>query len=130
MVTRILAADGVPLTGVRIVDGSGLSRLNRLTARALISILEAAWASPPLRRAFLGALPVAGKNGTLRRRMHRTPAFGKVRAKTGTTSQSSALSGFVEDRFAFAILQNGNPVATWWAQRAQDRFVTALAAAK
>ena len=130
VVTRILAADGIPLAGVRIVDGSGLSRLNRLTAQALIAILRAAWASPELRRAFLTALPVAGKTGTLRRRMTQGPARGNVFAKTGTTSQSSALSGFVRHRYAFAVLQNGSPVATWWAQRAQDRFVAALAAAK
>ena len=130
VVTRVLAADGIPLTGVRIVDGSGLSRLNRLTARALTAILQSAWASPPLRRAFLTALPVAGKSGTLRYRMRTRPARGNVFAKTGTTSQSSALSGFVKGRFAFAVLQNGNPVASWWAQRAQDRFAATLAAVK
>lgn len=130
VVTRILATDGIPLRGVRIVDGSGLSRLNRLTARALIAILRAAWANPRLRNAFLAALPVSGRNGTLRHRLGVAPTVGNVHAKTGTTSQSSALSGFVRDRFAFAILQNGSPVPTWWAQRAQDRFVRALAAAK
>jgi D-alanyl-D-alanine carboxypeptidase len=51
-----------------------------------------------------------------------------VRAKTGTTSRASALSGYVRDRYAFAVLQNGQPVSTYWARTAQDRFAQALAA--
>lgn len=123
-----LAAAGVPLAGVRIVDGSGLSRLNRLTANALVGILRAAWRDPELRTTFLAALPVAGRNGTLTRRMRRPPAIGTVVAKTGTTSESSALSGFVRRRFVFAVLQNGHPVSHYWARRAQDRFASVLAA--
>lgn len=130
VLTRILAADGIPLDGVRIVDGSGLSRLNRMTAAALVGILKAAWASPVLRKAFVGALPVSGRSGTLRHRMRRGPARGRVFAKTGTTSEASTLSGFVSGRFAFAVLQNGHPVPSWWARQAQDRFAAALASAK
>ena len=129
VVTRLLAADGVPLAGVRIVDGSGLSPLDRLTPRALVALLQAAWANPPVGRALLAGLPVAGKVGTLRRRMLRPPAFGKVFAKTGTTMYSSSLAGFVRSRYAFAVIQNGNPIASWWARVAQDRFATVLAAA-
>ena len=49
-------------------------------------------------------------------------------AKTGTTRTASALSGFVRDRYVFAVLQNGRPISTYWARLAQDRFATALAA--
>ena len=128
--TRVLTADGIPMAGVRIADGSGLSRLNRLTAAALIGILQAAWTSPQLRPAFVGALPVAGRSGTLRHRLLTTATRGRVFAKTGTTSLSSSLAGFVRDRYAFAIVHNGSPVASWWARQAQDRFVAALASAK
>jgi D-alanyl-D-alanine carboxypeptidase len=55
---------------------------------------------------------------------------GKVFAKTGTTARSSALAGYVNGRYAFAVLQNGSPVSSWWARRAQDRFVTVLAKAQ
>jgi D-alanyl-D-alanine carboxypeptidase/D-alanyl-D-alanine-endopeptidase (penicillin-binding protein 4) len=127
IVTRELAAAAVPLEGVRIVDGSGLSRLDRLTVNALVAILEAAWADPTVRRPFLDALPVAGMNGTLEDRMRRPPARGQVLAKTGTTREASGLSGFVRGRYAFAILQNGNPLSYWWARVAQDRFATVLA---
>ena len=54
-------------------------------------------------------------------------ARGRVRAKTGTTNIASALSGYVGERFAFVIVQNGTPVAAWAAREAQDRFVQALA---
>lgn len=127
VVTRQLAAADVPLAGVRIADGSGLSALDRLTPNALVAILEAAWATPQVRTRFLAALPVAGVSGTLRDRMRRPPALGNVLAKTGTTSGASALSGFVRGRYVFAVLQNGRPLAGWWARVAQDRFATALA---
>jgi D-alanyl-D-alanine carboxypeptidase/D-alanyl-D-alanine-endopeptidase (penicillin-binding protein 4) len=123
-----LAGAGVPLAGVRIVDGSGLSRLDRLTADALAALLLAAWRDPLLRGSFLSTLAVAGLNGTLEDRLEQAPARGKVYAKTGTTNAASALAGYVGGRYAFAVLTNGSPVAYWWCRRAQDRFVTALAA--
>jgi serine-type D-Ala-D-Ala carboxypeptidase/endopeptidase (penicillin-binding protein 4) len=127
-VRSVLAEAGVPLEGVRIVDGSGLSLLDRLTARALAALLRTAWANQEVRPVLFAALPVAGISGTLSDRMRRPPARGNVRAKTGTTWQASALSGFVKRRYVFSVLQNGNPVSSFWARRAQDRFATALAA--
>ncbi|MBA3842342.1 MAG: D-alanyl-D-alanine carboxypeptidase/D-alanyl-D-alanine-endopeptidase [Actinobacteria bacterium] len=129
IVLRDLAAAGVPLAGVRMFDGSGLSLDDRLTANALAGLLVAAWNDPDLRNPFWASLPVAGVSGTLEDRMRRAPARGAVRAKTGTTNRASALSGYVRDRFVFAVLQNGFPVSTWSARQAQDRFATALAAA-
>jgi D-alanyl-D-alanine carboxypeptidase/D-alanyl-D-alanine-endopeptidase (penicillin-binding protein 4) len=127
-VMRLLGADGIPLAGVRFVDGSGLSLLDRLTAASLVAILEALWSDPTLQPVLKRALPVAGRTGTLRDRM-RTPSLrGKVAAKTGTTSEASALAGFVKGRYVFAILQNGHPLSYWWARKAQDRFATVLAA--
>jgi serine-type D-Ala-D-Ala carboxypeptidase/endopeptidase (penicillin-binding protein 4) len=127
VVTKELAAADVPLAGVRIVDGSGLSSLDRLTPNALVGILEAAWSTPQVRTRFVAALPVAGVSGTLHDRMRRAPARGNVVAKTGTTSIASALSGFVRGRYVFAVVHNGHPVSSWWARVAQDRFATVLA---
>jgi D-alanyl-D-alanine carboxypeptidase/D-alanyl-D-alanine-endopeptidase (penicillin-binding protein 4) len=129
VVTTALSDAGIPLTGVRIVDGSGLSRLDRLTAGALVGILQASWADPDVRPFVIAALPVAGVNGTLEDRMRRAPARGNVLAKTGTTSDASALSGYVKSRYVFAVLQNGRPLSYWWARVAQDRFATVLASA-
>jgi D-alanyl-D-alanine carboxypeptidase/D-alanyl-D-alanine-endopeptidase (penicillin-binding protein 4) len=128
VVMRTLAEAGVPTAGVRIVDGSGLSRLDRLTAESLGGLLKVAWADPIVRPALLAALPVAGVNGTLEGRLRRPPARGRVLAKTGTTRDASALSGYVRNRFAFAVLQNGHPLSYWWARVAQDRFAQVLAA--
>jgi serine-type D-Ala-D-Ala carboxypeptidase/endopeptidase (penicillin-binding protein 4) len=128
VVMQTLAEANVPVTGVRIVDGSGLSRLDRLTTNAVAAILRAAWNDPAVRPAFVAALPVAGVNGTLEDRLRKPPARGRVLAKTGTTSDASALSGYVSTRFVFTVLQNGHPLSYWWARRAQDRFVSVLAA--
>ena len=127
-VRAALAEAGVPLAGLRLVDGSGLSSLDRLTARSLAALLRVAWADPEVRPYLLAALPVAGISGTLSDRMRRPPARGHVQAKTGTTSLSSALSGYVKRRYVFSVLQNGSPISTYWARKAQDRFATALAA--
>ncbi len=129
VVVRDLGAAGVPLVGVRIVDGSGLSLFDRLTAQALGALLVAVWNDIDLRTPFWASLPIAGVNGTLDKRMREPPAKGTVRAKTGTTSRASALSGYVGDRYVFAVLQNGVPVSTSAARKAQDRFATALASA-
>jgi PBP4 family serine-type D-alanyl-D-alanine carboxypeptidase len=126
-VRRVLSERGVPLAGVRLVDGSGLSTLDRLTARALAALLISAWSDPAVRPAFVRSLPVAGVNGTLEDRMERPPARGNVRAKTGTTREASALSGYVRSRYVFAILQNGSPIPWWYARRGQDRFAQLLA---
>ena len=128
VVMQELAEAGVPMTGVRIVDGSGLSRLDRLTANALAAILKAAYADPTIKPAFVASLPVAGINGTLEDRLRKPPTRGRVLAKTGTTSDASALSGYVSTRYVFTVMQNGHPLSYWWARRAQDRFVRVLAA--
>jgi len=130
VVTGLLAQAGIPLDGVRVVDGSGLSLLDRMTAAALASLLSVMWNDLDLRLELVASLPVAGRTGTLHSRMRHTVAAGIVRAKTGTTSNASALSGFVGDRYVFSILQNGFPVSWTWARIAQDRFATALAAAE
>jgi D-alanyl-D-alanine carboxypeptidase/D-alanyl-D-alanine-endopeptidase (penicillin-binding protein 4) len=129
VVSGLLAQAGVPMSGVRIVDGSGLSLLDRFTANALVSLLTVMWNDPGVRPEVLAALPVAGRSGTLVDRMRGTAAAGVVLAKTGTTSNASALSGFVGDRYVFSILQNGWPISWSWARVAQDRFAAVLAAA-
>jgi serine-type D-Ala-D-Ala carboxypeptidase/endopeptidase (penicillin-binding protein 4) len=126
---RLLSDAGVPLAGVRMVDGSGLSLLDRWTPRGLATLLRTMWVDPDLRQYVVPALPVAGESGTLEYRMRTGPARGRVRAKTGTTNNSSALSGFVGDRYVFSIVENGNPVHTLNAERSQNRFAQVLARA-
>ena len=122
VVRAALADAGVPVEGVRIADGSGLSALDRLTANALVAILKAGAADPSIRDAFVTSLSVAGVSGTLEKRLARRPTRGRVIAKTGTTNAASSLAGFIRRRYVFAILQNGSPVPYWSARAAQDRF--------
>lgn len=127
VVREALHEAAVPLGGIRIADGSGLSRLDRLSASTLVGLLLAAERDGAIRDAFVSSLAVAGVSGTLEDRLDRRPTYGRVVAKTGTTRVASSLSGFVRGRYVFAVLQNGAPVATWAARAAQDRFVTTLA---
>jgi len=117
----------VPLRGVRIADGSGLSSRDRFTARALAGILLASWKDPRVRPYVWRALAVAGRRGTLSDRL--LGAEGLVRAKTGTTDIASALSGYAGRSYVFAVVQDGSPISTSSAREAQDRFASVLAGA-
>ena len=128
LVVAAMRDAGIPVGGVRIVDGSGLSSLDRLTAEALVGVLRAGASDPAIRAAFLDSLAVAGLNGTLSSRL---PALrGKVKGKTGTTDLACTLSGLIGGSVAFAVLENGSPVSSWAARAAQDRFVTILASSR
>ena len=129
VVRRVLAQNGVPLEGVTIADGSGLSSLDRLTPQALVAILRQCWADGALRGTLVQAMAVAGRSGTLEHRLLGPGTRGTVVGKTGTTDLASVLSGFVHRRYAFAVMENGKPVQWWTARAAQDRFVQLLAAA-
>lgn len=131
VVTRkLLTAAGIPLAGVRMVDGSGLSLLDRWTPAGIAAELRTMWLDPDLKPFLWRALPIAGESGTLglEHRMRSGPAYGYVRAKTGLTDNSSALSGFA-GRYVFSILENGFPVNTKAAWRTQDAFAQVLARA-
>ena len=127
VVKRVLRDAGVPIAGVRIADGSGLSSLDRLTPRSVVSLIGAARENRSLWPHFRGSLAIAGLTGTLKDRLRTKPSRGAVRAKTGTTNLSSALSGIVRDRYIFSVIMNGTAVPYWRARPAQDRFATILA---
>jgi serine-type D-Ala-D-Ala carboxypeptidase/endopeptidase (penicillin-binding protein 4) len=113
----------------RLHDGSGLSRLDRVTPRGVVALLAGMDASGE-RAAFRGSLPAAAVPEGLERRMIGTRAAANLRAKTGTLRGVSALGGYVTaangERLAFSIIINGAPV-TSSAKRAEDRVGAALA---
>jgi len=112
----------------QIVDGSGLSRADRTTPRQVVHLLEAMHGQD-VAGAFEGSLAVAGRTGTIRKRMRGTAAQDRCRAKTGTLIGVSALAGLCEaaggDTIAFAMLMNRTSVAR--AHGVQDRVATAIA---
>lgn len=124
-----LNEQGIETDALRFEDGSGLSRYNLLTPRATSELLAAINAMPE-GDAIWNALPIAGVDGTLRNRMKSTLAAGNVRAKTGTFSIASNLSGYVtthdNQRLAVSFYVNfARDVQTMrWAQ---DAIFTALA---
>jgi len=119
---------GADETSLHVEDGSGLSRMNRTTARDLVRLLGYMEGSPHV-EAFHQSLPEAGDRLGLRR-MERSAAAGNLRAKTGTIHRTSALSGLVRgaegERLHFSILVNDVP-STGAAKRAEDRVGIHLA---
>lgn len=117
----------------RLVDGSGLSRANALTATSMVRLMAAAEADPSWGRALVGSLPHGGQ-GTLVRRLRGELTARRVRAKTGYLNGVSALSGRVVsrrgERYAFSILMNTADHRVSAAKATQDRIVTLLAAGR
>ena len=93
--TRWLQAQGIPMQGLRIRDGSGLSRGNRLTSRSVSTLL---WrmAQHPLASYYQASMAIAGQRGTLRWLYRGTPLQGRFWGKTGTLSGVRAISGILQ----------------------------------
>ena len=112
--TRYLRRIGVPMKGVTLTDGSGLTRRNRITGRAMAKLLYKARKEPWF-KTFYASFPVAGNRermvgGTLRNRMNGTRAANNARGKTGTLTGVTALSGYVTGangrKYVFVMLSN------------------------
>jgi D-alanyl-D-alanine carboxypeptidase/D-alanyl-D-alanine-endopeptidase (penicillin-binding protein 4) len=112
----------------KLVDGSGLSRSDRTTARQVVRLLQR-MIGQDTAATWVRSLPVAGTSGTLRYRMRGTAAAGRCQAKTGTLIGVSALSGYCTTtggaQVAFSLLENR--VCTSCAKRIEDRMVAAIA---
>lgn len=128
---QILREEGILGERDRLVDGSGLSRANRLSALSLVRLIAAAEADPVWGDALLRSLPQGGQ-GTLVRRFRSGLATKRVRAKTGYLTGVSALSGRVVsrrgERYAFSLLMRTGDISG--AKRTQERVVTLLAAGR
>jgi D-alanyl-D-alanine carboxypeptidase/D-alanyl-D-alanine-endopeptidase (penicillin-binding protein 4) len=112
VVRKFLAEAGVNPNEVIMVDGSGLSRRDLITANAAIQLLSY-MSRHRFASAFRDSLPIAGVDGTLARRMKNSPAMTNVRAKTGTIETVATLSGYVTsasgERLVFSVLLNNYP---------------------
>jgi serine-type D-Ala-D-Ala carboxypeptidase/endopeptidase (penicillin-binding protein 4) len=105
-VMRATLADlGLSMDGVQLADGSGLADVNHLTCRLVQGLLDQ---SGPA--SFIGAaLPVAGETGTLAERFEGSTVQGRLRAKTGTLRQATALAGYIDTTtttLSFAYIVN------------------------
>jgi D-alanyl-D-alanine carboxypeptidase/D-alanyl-D-alanine-endopeptidase (penicillin-binding protein 4) len=114
-------------SGVQAADGSGLTRSNRASPEQVGKLLVA-MRDHEASHAFKRSLPKAGRQGTVAGRMRGTAAEGRCRAKTGTISGVSALSGYCRAKrgeMAFSILMNGADV--YRARQLQDRIAALIA---
>jgi len=118
---------GIAPTSVQITDGSGLSMLDAATPRSLVQLL-AYERHAPEGDVFWRSLPAVGEG--LQRRMEGTAAEGRLRAKTGTLNDASALAGYVTtaqgEELAFSIIVN-DPPRIKRARAVQDRIGVILA---
>ncbi len=111
-VQKYLVYMGVPLGSFDLADGSGLSRLNRITPRAIVALLEGVYHDFRILPEYLSSLAVVGVDGTIRKRLRRSSAARRIRAKTGLLAGIHALSGYAAadngETLAFSILSNTN----------------------
>lgn len=107
VVDSFIAARFSAVPAYRMVDGSGLSLYNYISADLMIRFLNYAYQTPDIYRILLDHLPQSGVRGTLNGRMGKRLTYGKVYAKTGTVSGVSTLSGYVRAKnghtLAFAV---------------------------
>jgi D-alanyl-D-alanine carboxypeptidase/D-alanyl-D-alanine-endopeptidase (penicillin-binding protein 4) len=127
---EFLKEAGLDLTGLQIADGSGLSRLNYVTARNIADLLTY-MSKHKQAQVFIDSLPIAGVDGTLRNRMKGTACEKNVRAKTGYIARVSSLSGYVTTKsgepLVFSILMNHHLCSNGPALAVQNKICEALA---
>jgi len=130
VVRDVLTAFGVAGDAYVLADGSGLSRYNEVTPEAIADILVAMYHRPDF-GVFLDALPVAGVDGTLAKRLVDTPAAGNAHAKTGSMNGVRTLSGYVRtaagETLVFVLFANSLTAPRRVVEATQDRIVARLA---
>ncbi len=113
---------------IQLIDGSGLDHGDRAAPRDVVRLLVAERKRPEF-PALFASLPIAGVDGTIYDRMRSGPAHRNCRAKTGSLTGVSALSGFCTTRsgrtVAFSFLMNG--IYTGYARSLQDKMAQAIA---
>lgn len=112
VVDSVMRKIGISERRYKVADGSGVSLYNYATPSALVAALRYAYGKGARIYNYLyPSLPIAGRDGTLERRMRKTPAEMNVRAKTGTVTGVSCLAGYCRasngNLLAFSIMSNG-----------------------
>lgn len=131
VVSDFLTGIGIDRYSFEILEGSGLTRYNKVNAELYMKMLKHMYDDRFEFDYFLNSLAIAGKDGTLRKRMIGTDAEGNVFAKTGTLNSVSALSGYVIDKdseiLMFYIVMNGFGGNAGDMRAAQDDVAITLA---
>jgi len=127
-VHTVLAEQGLTMPELVLDNGSGLSRVGRISARSLARLLAFAWQSPQMPE-YVSSLAIAGVDGTLERRLRAGPAQGRAHLKTGSLRDARALAGYVQGasgkRYIVVSLVNHDQAQA--AQAFEDALVLWLA---
>jgi D-alanyl-D-alanine carboxypeptidase/D-alanyl-D-alanine-endopeptidase (penicillin-binding protein 4) len=94
VIRDFLARSGIAMPELALDNGSGLSRTEHISAGSLAALLRSANGSP-VAQAFTESLPIAGVDGTMRRRLTHAPVGGNAHIKTGTLDDVRAIAGYV-----------------------------------
>jgi serine-type D-Ala-D-Ala carboxypeptidase/endopeptidase (penicillin-binding protein 4) len=118
-----LARKKIAAPELRVDNGAGLSRQDRISAESLAALLRAAWASPVMPE-LVASLPIYGEDGTLKKRGN-APLRGRAHLKTGSIEGARSLAGYLHDsrgeRWVFIVLINHPNAAR--AKQALDTLV-------
>ena len=122
-----LARKGITAPQLVMENGSGLSRAERLSAREMGRILEAAWKSPYAAE-FISSMPLVALDGTMRKRLRNTPMAGQAHIKTGTLNNVRAIAGFSRDSNgnSWAVVAILNDPKPWGASAILDQVLLDL----
>jgi len=131
LVDSLIMLAGMNPKNYRVVDGSGVSHYNLVSAELLNNVLKYFYTQQPhLYETLAQSFPIAGVDGTLKRRMRGTRAENNVRAKTGTVSGVSTLSGFVtaknKHHLSFSLLIQNHVAKTYRAVYFLDKICSLL----
>ena len=111
VIKRLINKIGLDPSRYNIADGSGLSLYNYVTAELEVMLLRYAYRNGNIYLHLFPALPIAGRDGTLKNRMRGSFTSGNVNAKTGTVTGISSLAGYCTagngHRLCFSIINQG-----------------------
>jgi D-alanyl-D-alanine carboxypeptidase/D-alanyl-D-alanine-endopeptidase (penicillin-binding protein 4) len=127
-VLEVMKNQGVDTAGWVLVNGSGLSRQGRVTARGLAQMYDNIWRSP-LMPEFVSSLAISGVDGTVRKRLRAGDTRGQAHLKTGTLRNSRALAGFVRGASGkrYILVSLVNDPSAWAVRNFDDAIVRWLA---
>ncbi|WP_213877754.1 D-alanyl-D-alanine carboxypeptidase/D-alanyl-D-alanine-endopeptidase [Pseudomonas sp. dw_358] len=127
VIRQWMAQKGISSSHLVLENGSGLSRGERVSAREMAGLLQAAWKSP-YQAEFMSSLPIVGTDGTMRKRLKNTAMAGEGHVKTGTLNTVRAIAGFSRDSNGntWAVVAILNDPKPWGASSVLDQVLMSL----
>jgi len=123
VIREFITSMGINPANFTMVDGSGLSRLNLVTPKDIVTLLKYMY-SHKYADSFISSLSISGVDGTLKNRLNHESSKGKVKGKTGYLGNVVSLSGYIErnddDVYIFCLINNNYSTPTAMSQELQE----------